>query len=483
VARVHAKPLAEAASISIMTGIRPRREGLRWNCLLGLFLATVGGASTPASIDCVGVLPPNPVRRSAVTSAAKTVILFIFVSALAAILGPRFPLSLQATDFPDFYCAARMLAEGHGQQLYDAGVQRQCQARYAARVGTLYIHPPFEAVLYLSVAWLPLRRAYWLWSLINLAFLALAARRLAKEPLLPWDWRLLFVVWLTFVPLLLCLVQGQDSILLLWLVILTLAALRRGRAFAAGCWLALGLFKFQLILPLALVLIVCHGKVSYGKVGYGKGSRARLAEGFGLVALALAGLSAALSGGSVFTTYPQFLLHLQAQPFAGIVPKAMANFRGLTYFFFHRDQSPWAIAAVAILSVAALARALTYWRHARPPAHQGHTVSRLDEFDLAFANAVLFALLVSYHLNPHDLSLLLLPISLLLHHTLARPRRELPPADRATLALLAILFLPPLHAWTLRADAYALVAVPVLLLFLNSSPLIARRSTSAPAVA
>jgi glycosyl transferase family 87 len=434
----------------------------------GLLVRTAGGASAAASIDCVGVLPSDPVRRSAVASGVKTVILLIFLSALAATIGPRFPLSLQATDFPDFYCAARMLAEGHGHQLYDAGVQRECQAHYAARVGTLYIHPPFEAVLYLAVAWLPLRHAYWLWSVISVAFLGLAARRLTKEALFPWDWRLLLVVWLTFVPLLLCLVQGQDSILLLLLVTLACAALRHGRAFAAGCWLGLGLFKFQLVVPLALLIVLI----------YGKESRARLAEGFGLVALALAGLSAAICGWSVFTIYPQFLLHLQAQTFAGIIPEAMANVRGLTYLFFHSDQSLWAIAAVSILSVGALVKTLTYWRHVRLTAYRGPTATRQDEFDRAFAYAVLFALLVSYHLNPHDLSLLLLPISVLLHQTLAGARRQLNRSGWMALGLLGVLFLPPLHVWALRADAYALVALPVLLLFLTSGPLIARASSS-----
>ncbi|MGC1962164.1 MAG: glycosyltransferase family 87 protein, partial [Candidatus Sulfotelmatobacter sp.] len=157
---------------------------------------------------------------------------------------------LQGTDFPDFYCAARMLAAGHGHHLYDADLQRQYQAHYAGRVGTLYIHPPFEAVLYLAVAWLPLRYAYLLWSLLNLAFLGVGARRLAKE-ILPWDWRLSLAASLTFVPALLCFLQGQDSLLLLLLAVLAFAALRRGRGFAAGCWLGLGLFKFQLALPLA----------------------------------------------------------------------------------------------------------------------------------------------------------------------------------------------------------------------------------------
>lgn len=438
---------------------------------------TCGSDSAAASIDCVGVLPSNPVRRSAVVSVVKTAILFIFLSALAAVIGPRFPLSLQATDFPDFYCAARMLADGHGRQLYDAAVQREYQARYAARVGTLYIHPPFEALLYLVVAWLPLRRAYWLWSLLNVAFLALAAWRLSKEALFPWDWRLLLAAWLTFVPALLCLVQGQDSLLLLLVLIFALAALRSGRVFAAGCWLGLGLFKFQLVVPLAVVLIL----------SYGKSSRARLVEGFGLIAIALAGLSAAICGWPVFTIYPRFLLHLRTQPFAGIVPEAMANFRGLAFLLFRRDQSPWAVVAVSIVSAWALAQTLGYWRHARLAAYRGPetrglAASRPDEFDLAFANAVLFALLVSYHLNPHDLSLLLLPISLLLHHALVRAPRELNLRDWTTLGLLTILFLPPLHVWTLKADVYALVALPVLLLFLTWSPVIPRESAIFSAV-
>ena len=144
-----------------------------------------------------------------------------------------------------------MLASGHGHQLYDPELQRQYQARYAGRVGTLYIHPPFEAVLYLAVAWLPLQYAYLLWSLLNLALFSVAARLLAKEIALPWDWRriasrhrsLLFRYCSVF-----C--RARIPLLLLLLVVLAFAALRRDRGFASGCWLGLALFKFHLVLPL-----------------------------------------------------------------------------------------------------------------------------------------------------------------------------------------------------------------------------------------
>ena len=87
-------------------------------------------------------------------------------------------------------------------------------------------------------------------------------------------------------------------------------------------------------------------------------------------------------------------------------------------------------------------------------------------------------MLVSYHLNPHDLSLLLLPIPLLLHHTFMRT----PGSSRAqkwlTAGLLGILFLPPLHLWALQASVYALVSVPLLALFLASA-FLARHSRAA----
>jgi|HubBroStandDraft_1064217.scaffolds.fasta_scaffold00004_19 hypothetical protein len=416
------------------------------------------GASATPSIDCGGVLPQEPTRQQTVVSRTKTAILLAFVAALAAFVGVRVSESLQGTDFPDFYCAARMLAEGHGQQLYDAQVQRQYQERYGARVGTLYIHPPFEAVVYLAVAWLPLQRAYLWWSFLNVVLLGVAVRRLAREALPPWDWHLLFAASLTFVPLLLCLRQGQDSLLLLLLAVLAFTALRRDRAFAAGCWLGLGLFKFHLVLPLVLVLVLTQRKTS----------RSPLAVGFALVALLLAGLSTAISGWSVFTAYPSFLIHLQAQPFAGINPSAMANFRGLAWVFFHSDRSAWAIVAVCILSAAAFIQAVAVWKNVRLASYSSPPATKAG-FDLAFASTIVFALLVSYHLNPHDLSLLLLPIFLLLQSVSPRTLRRLSPAGWIAAGLLGILFLPPLHLWGLKAGAYCLLSLPLLMLFFTTA--------------
>ena len=417
----------------------------------------------PPPIDCGGVPRSGTIRHHSPSSRMKTPILLILVACVAAIVGARLANSLQGTDFPDFYCAARMLLDGHGHQLYDAVLQREYQAHYAGRVGTLYIHPPFEAVLYLVAAWLPLRRAYRLWSFLNVAVLGAGMVRLSKHALQPWDWRILLAASLTFIPVLLCLLQGQDSLLLLLLVILAFTDLRRGRPFTAGCWLGLGLFKFQIVLPVILVLVLTQS-----------GMRKALAKGFSLVALAFAGLSAAISGWPVFGVYPKFILHLPAEKFAGVFPVAMANFRGLTYMVFHGDHSARTAAAISILSLATLTKTLAVWKHTWLASDQRLTSATHEEFDLAFANTVIFSLLVSYHLNPHDLALLLLPISVLLHHTLARNRLPGPRAW-ATLGLLATLFLPPLQLWTLKTGTYALIALPILFLFLMG-PTVSNRS-------
>ncbi len=350
-----------------------------------------------------------------------------------------------------------MLIEGHGHELYDAALQYRYQAHYAGRIGTLYIHPPFEGLFYLAVAWLPLRHAYLLWALLNVTLLAAAARRLVTHALPAWDWRLSLAASLTFIPVLLCLVQGQDSLLLLLVVTWSFTKLRRNRALAAGCWLGVGLFKFQLVLPLMLVLLLVQKR----------NHRRPLATGFSLIALAWMALSAAISGWSVFTAYPRFLLHLQQQPFAGIIPSAMANFRGLTCIVFHRNQSAWPLIATFILSAGTLIKALTDWKRARLATGQNSSLAAQIEFDVPFAGSVLFSLLVSYHLNPHDLSLLLLPGSVLLHRALARVRVP-DPQSWIVLFLLGILLLPPLHLWALRARVYALLALPLLFLFLTT---------------
>ena len=154
----------------------------------------------------------------------------------------------------------------------------------------------------------------------------------------------------------------------------------------------------------------------------------------------------------------------------------MANFRGLIYFFFRSDQSSGAVITfVDPLRSRADHDALGWEKMGR----DNTAPNNKDEFDLAFANTVLFALLVSYHLNPHDLSLLLLPIALLFGRGFGRTPGARNPANWITLGWVGILFLPPLHLWTLRAGVYALMSLPLLGLFSSLAFLLRREETRA----
>src|SRR5580700_4660875 len=94
----------------------------------------------------------------------------LVLSALAVVViyfAHIFPRMQHGLDFPDFYAAARMVRDGRGRELYDPLVQNEYLMRYSGRIGTYFIHPPFETLLHLPFATLPLPWAYTLWSVFQ----------------------------------------------------------------------------------------------------------------------------------------------------------------------------------------------------------------------------------------------------------------------------------------------------------------------------
>ena len=102
----------------------------------------------------------------------------------------------------------------------------------------------------------------------------LVTRRLST----PGSVGLTLALFLSYAPVTLSFLQGQDAILLLLAFTLSAIAMREGRLLSAGCLLALGLFKFQFALAAALILL-------------GRG-RTKFALGLSGVALALLLISA-----------------------------------------------------------------------------------------------------------------------------------------------------------------------------------------------
>jgi hypothetical protein len=334
-----------------------------------------------------------------------------------------------ATGYPDFtifYTAGKVVNEGRGRQLYDLETQLALQRSFAPEVkhrenALPFNHPPFEALLFVPLAGLPYVTAYLVWAVFNIA-LILGFWNLLR-PRLPslrnLSLALPLLAMFAFFPVMMALLQGQDSILLLFLYGLAFSALATGRAFVAGLCLALALFKFQLVLPFVVVLLVRR--------------QWKAVAGFSLTAFVLLLLSAAVVGWNGVKAYPGFVLRLNRSPAqAGIDPRDMPNLRGLISGSLHLAGVP-AILLLITLSIGLVALVVRWWR-----------VQPGQKFELGFSLSLAVTTMIGYHLFAHDLSVLMLPILLIAELLLAD--QIVGPARRLLIASLVALFLTPLYA-------------------------------------
>jgi hypothetical protein len=377
---------------------------------------------------------------------AQNILLLLLLAAFVYYFARDFAQKQKGIDFTDRYAAARMVLEGYGHQLYDFRVQQQFQIRYAGRIGEYYIHPPFETLLFLPICLFPPATAYLIWCLLNVAALAYVAILFQRHILKHCDWRLLLPLFFLFPPVLISLMQGQDSLLLLMVMTMAVVELRRGRNFTAGCLLSLGLFKFHIVLTVIALVASLRKK---GVLG-----------GFGFVLVTLLLISIGVSGWAFLISYPRFLMTLSSLPLAGIHPTAMANIRGLVSIsgIVQGTTARWVL--IWSLSV------LVVWHAWR--SFTGREQRFGDSTSLAFGNFVLVAILVSYHLSISDLCIALLPMGLFLQYMSEHtgiPRW-------ATLSLWScqfVLFLPPLHLISLMRHQYLYPVVPILIMFALTS--------------
>lgn len=358
------------------------------------------------------------------------------------------------SDFAIYYGAGLTVRHGLGHQLYDPATQFKMQKEFASgvaiRAGALpYNHPPCEAVFFAPLTYFSYPVAFTLWGMANLGMII--ASQFFLRPHLPqlqgYPWPLWVVASLAFTPIFWALLQGQDSILLLLLYTLAYLCLRRKQDVLAGGWLALGLFKPQLVLPFVLVLLI-QGKK-------------KLLYGFVPVAAGLILVSIAIVGMEGFISYPHYVFHMEQAIARTVVPPSdMPNLRGLLDMLLHdRSYSVWALAAGSLGILV-----LTLWRT--------REVGSRDFFDLQFSLTVVATVLVSYHALAHDLSILALPIALLLND-LQSSRVESYIWPRALTIVAIALFLSPLQLiLAMRFGRLALLSWVVLCLLVGISGLI-----------
>jgi hypothetical protein len=229
---------------------------------------------------------------------------------------------------------------------------------------------------------------------------------------------------------------GQDSILVLLVYTLTFVALRRGAEFRAGCALGCGLFKFHLIVPFVLILLLLR--------------KWRAVKGFAAVGFVLLLISIAVAGFGALRAYPQVLLFDNTSGRAmGFSPEFTPNIRGLLYLILNGRVAAYVVGLlVALLSLLIVWWSAKNWRDA--------------DLGLSFSACVLATLLASYHLYTYDLTLLLLPIAIVLSE-LAQ-RRPLIGGVSFFVPVVIIFFLQPVHFFLLTHAVYALMSIPIFLL-------------------
>lgn len=361
-------------------------------------------------------------------------------------------------DFSGNYTAGRILRDGHGARLYDDVLQESVQRSFSPRAvekrGTIlpYIHLPFEALLYAPLAHFSYLTAYGIWLGVNLVLLCsipflLRSRlqALGKSPLYLW-----LLACFAFFPIFSALIQGQDSVLLLFLYCLAWTGLERGSELAAGSWLALGLYKYQLVIPFVLPLW----------------RRKKLLAGFLSGAAVLGLVSAGITGWTSLLGYPRYVWGTEHDLKYGfnMLPGLNPNLRGLVSGVVPRAHLGIEIGLTILFSVMVLLLMV----YAAGKTSSDGSEGRRALFALSLAGTVL----VSYHLYVHDLSLLFLAIVLVLEILLSNP--PIPRWTRTTLyACVAVMFCSPLYlVLSLRYSQLRLMAIVLLVFFFGLLSLI-----------
>lgn len=347
-------------------------------------------------------------------------------------LGVRIGRSQRALDFQEFYAAGYEVRTAPWK-LYDPEQQDQIQRALTSRTRSLtFYHPSYETVLFVPFSYLKYSTAYVAYMVFSLLLLMAAffAARPAFSSVIPFLQPRPGLAFFTFVPMLVTLLLGQDSILSLLLFCLAWREMESGNDFRAGCWVALDLFKFQFAIPIAILIAIRRGR--------------RFAGGFLITAFGIGLLCWAIGGAVGMASYIRLVSGAAsaldkgaiAQAKLTLSPVSMPNLTGLLYTCGAQFLHPLFLFE-AVIGTCTLA--LFVWC--------ARAVRQADE-DAAFSIAILGGLLLSYHLYDYELTLLLLPIALM--------------ANRIDRYILASLFILPFVLMFVGAGWIFLIAVPML---------------------
>ena len=309
---------------------------------------------------------------------------------------------VKTTDFTAFYTAAKILLSSSRHLLYDLDTQAHTQQTLIYPIifkdGLLpYNYPPFFVVMFLLLAYLPLGCAYLTWVSFNVFIMVMTLLILQRHlrDLFSQAGITIFLGAFSFFPFFAALIKGSTPVLALLILTGTFILLKRSADYLAGATLALGLYKPQLIILLLAIIVFKR--------------RWKTFLGFGFVSGLLALISLVSVGWDGIMGYIKItILTATWHNQFGIYPERMSNLKGFFYSLFNDHH--FSLVCVVISSLILLYLLILIWR--------GNWQPHLPNFDLQFALTLIITLLVSPHLNDHDLSLLILPGILIANYSL-----------------------------------------------------------------
>ncbi len=376
--------------------------------------------------------------------------------------GLTLPLAIAGrADFRQFYAAGAMVRSGYSRNLYEYATQKQFQDALVSPKPTAlpFVSPAYHALIFAPLSALSYPAAYLVFLACNIAALAICFILLRPwmqnlRVIYPW---LPFVLFLGFLPVAYALIQGQDSILLTTLLAGAFVLLDRQHNFSAGILVGLALFKFSIVLPIALLFLIwrCWSFL----------------YGFAATAITLAALSVGLTGFGQTKLYIASLVSISGlrPPVSDlarypIVLEQMANVHGFAFGMGNGWMpKPWLQAMTLLLSLVILA-----WT-----ARKGWNVT---ESSLLLLLAIPCSVLVAHHTYIHDLSVLLLPTIVLLNLFLPCEGRDGKTARFINRAAALMFAIPLVESFS--PNHFFFVALAVLLLLAAA----ARASKSASSV-
>lgn len=357
-------------------------------------------------------------------------------------------------DFKIYLTAAGIVEKGQSDKLYSFAMQMDMQKKlypvWPITIGPLpYNHPAAEALLYLPLAGLDNVTAYDRWLLFNV-FLLLLSFWMLKAELTALNREIVLppVLWAAaYFPVIMGFFLGQDAIVMLFLYSLFFVLSRRGHDHWAGLAVGLCTFKPHLALPFAFLFFLCRRRWS-GLLGFILGGIAMGA--FSLAMVGMNGMKEFIALNAWTQEHNPWLFNARLMPqIRGLVQTVLQNW--LSY--------RQTVAMVLLISLFFLGWAALLML--RLP--KSDLLQKRDSLVLEFAFCMIVTILVSYHLYPYDMSMLLVPVLLLINQLLAG-ERKIRSTVWTIIPAFVCLFLLPIHLWAVANLYYFLFAFVLFLL-------------------